>query len=126
MNSQVEPSTARRAVVDRAREDWIRRLIDLSRRNNLLYFRNLKTSTLDLSDAGNAAVLSFLQGESVPLSRFVAEPDLPRAAARANEIRRRAQANREEKGLETLFLAMGMASRGGRPPGPHGRGTPRS
>jgi hypothetical protein len=110
MNSEAEPSTTRRAAVDRAREDWIRRLIDLSRRNNLLYFRDLKTSTLDLSDADPEAVLSFLQGESVPLSRFVAETDLPRVAAQVQEIRRRALTNREEKGLETLFLAMGMAT----------------
>lgn len=34
-------SHERRESVDRARELWIRRLIDLSRRNNLLYYRDL-------------------------------------------------------------------------------------
>src|SRR6266566_1503516 len=32
---------ARLKHVDQAREEWIRRLIDLSRRNNLLYYRSL-------------------------------------------------------------------------------------
>jgi hypothetical protein len=42
---------ARRKTVEVARQSWIRKLIDLSRRNNLLYFRPLKTGTLDLSTA---------------------------------------------------------------------------
>jgi hypothetical protein len=39
------------AAVRKASETWISRLIDLSRRNNLLYFRDLKTGTLDLTAA---------------------------------------------------------------------------
>ena len=44
-------SAARREAVDRARQSWIRKPIDLSRRNNLLYYRSLKlkTGTLDLT-----------------------------------------------------------------------------
>ena len=34
-----------------AREFWIGRLIDQTRRNRLLYYRDLKTGTLDLSSA---------------------------------------------------------------------------
>jgi hypothetical protein len=34
-----------------ARHRWIRKLIDLSRGNNLLYFRPLKAGTLDLTSA---------------------------------------------------------------------------
>ena len=33
----------RREKVDRAREAWIKKLIDLSRRNNLLFYRDLQT-----------------------------------------------------------------------------------
>src|ERR1017187_9304520 len=36
-------SAQRREAVDKARQSWIRKLIDLSRRNNLLYYRPLKT-----------------------------------------------------------------------------------
>jgi hypothetical protein len=39
----------RREEVDKARE--IKKLIDLSRRNNLLFYRDLQTGTLDLSEA---------------------------------------------------------------------------
>ena len=41
----------RRRLVDEARAKWTQRLIDPSRRNNLLYFRDLKTGTLDLAAA---------------------------------------------------------------------------
>ena len=103
-------SSERRAVVDKAREEWIRRLIDLSRRNNLLYFRDLKTGTLDLTDGDAEAVGRLLAGETVPLARLLPHTDDVKAAARLQQIRRRALSNLEERGLETLFLALGMAS----------------
>ncbi len=132
MNSPVKPTASdgppqaaevgpeRRAAVDQAREGWIRRLIDLSRRNNLLYFRDLKLGSLDLSDHDTEAMAALLGGETVPLNRLLPRADEVRAAAQVLEIRRRALANWEEKGLETLFLALGMATWApadeGRPP----------
>src|SRR5438093_5553649 len=118
-SSSVSP--ARRATVDQAREAWIKRLIDPSRRNNLLYYRHLKTGTLDLTSADPIALQELLAGEAVTLTRLLPEgSDEVRAAARAQEIRRRALTNLEEKGLETLFVAVGMAtwapSDEGRPP----------
>src|SRR5262245_56023310 len=38
-----------RRVVDAARGIWIRRLIDYSRGNSLLFYRDLKVGTLDVS-----------------------------------------------------------------------------
>ncbi len=108
------------AAVEQARAGWIRRLYDLSRRNNLLYFRDLTRGTLELSESDANALDSLLAGESVPLSRLVAGEALASAAAGVQEIRRRAQANMEERGLSTLFLALGMATwtpvDDGRPP----------
>ena len=101
---------ARRAAVDQAREAWIKRLIDPSRRNNLLYYRPLKTGTLDLTGAEPTARQALLAGESVTLTRLLQETDEVSAVARAQEIRRRALANLEEKGLETLFVAVGMTT----------------
>lgn len=103
-------SPERHAAVNRAREAWIRRLIDLSRRNNLLYFRDLKTGTLDLSDSKPEGRSALLRGESVALDQLLPHADEAHIAARVQEIRRRALANLEEKGLETLFLALGMAT----------------
>jgi very-short-patch-repair endonuclease len=110
MSIQSEPSAARRSAVDSAREGWIRQLIDLSRRNNLLYFRDLKTGTVDLSEEASKAMLPFLQGDSVALADFVSRGEVLAVSAKIREMRRRAISNLEERGLETLFLAMGMAS----------------
>lgn len=103
-------SSGRRATVDRAREGWIRRLIDLSRRNNLLFYRDLKTGTLDLSAADPELLAALYSGDSVALRALVPEGEEVRAVAKAQEIRRRALMNLEEKGLETLFVAIGLAT----------------
>ena len=111
---------SRYAAVERVREGWIRRLIDLSRRNNLLYYRELKRGTLDFSDCNSKALKELLTGKTVPLIRLLPQAEELKAAAQVQGIRRRALANLEEKGLETLFLALGMATwtltDGGRPP----------
>lgn len=113
-------STQRRQVVERARDGWVRRLIDLSRRNNLLYYRDLKSGTLDLTGADRPALTDLWHGKTVPLTRLLPGADETKTAATVREIARRAQANLEEKGLETLFLTLGMATwpatDDGRPP----------
>ncbi len=123
----------RQAIVERACESWIGSLIDVSRRNNLLYFRDLTTGTLDLSTGAPALLPQLLQGESIAFKRLLPDPQLDaidqpllpdpkgeRNGARIRAIARRALSNAEEKGLETLFLALGMAtwsvSSDGRPP----------
>ncbi len=67
-------SQARRQAIETARKVWIRKLIDLSRRNNLLYFRPLKTGTLELSPAASENLHDLLIGESVPAAKLL--PDL--------------------------------------------------
>ena len=114
-------SAARREAVDRARQGWIRKLIDLSRRNNLLpYYRPLKTGTLDLSFADSSGMATLLRGiEPVPLGKLLPNGKDESVTNLARDIARRAQANAEEKGLQTLFVSLGMAtwdaSDGGRP-----------
>ncbi|MDF2631052.1 MAG: hypothetical protein K0R39_4883, partial [Symbiobacteriaceae bacterium] len=106
----MNPSIERRAAVDRARTLWVKRLIDLSRRNNLIYFRDLKNGTLDLSAADRTVLDELVAGRSVSLSQLLPGTDPVKTAASAREIGRKAQSNLEEKGLQTLFLALGMAS----------------
>lgn len=107
-------------AVERVRQGWINRLIDLSRRNNLLYYRDLKTGTLDFPNTEGKALTALLEGESVSIAHLLPNLEEGVAAACLQKIYRRAIANLEEKGLETLFLALGMASwtpdDGGRPP----------
>ena len=114
---------ARRTLVDSARQEWVRKLIDVSRRNNLLYFRQLKTGTLDFSAAPSQTMAALLRGEAVELLKLVSHQtpdDDVQVAARVQEIRRRALTNLEERGLSTLFVSLGMASWApedeGRPP----------
>jgi hypothetical protein len=111
------------ALVDQARQGWVRRLIDLSRRNNLLYFRELKTGTLNLSGAPPDAVDALLRGQAVELLKLAPaerEGDEVRTTAKVQEIRRRAVTNFEERGLATLFVSLGSATWAeedeGRPP----------
>ncbi|MGA2630482.1 MAG: AAA domain-containing protein, partial [Terriglobia bacterium] len=103
-------SEPRRSVVEKARQAWIRRLIDLSRRNNLFYYRPLKTGTLDLWLADGDRMAALLSGETVPISKLIENPADDKLTSKLREIWRRAQTNAEEKGLATLFATLGMAT----------------
>ena len=114
-------SPERVAKVDAARQEWIRKLVDLSRRNNLLYFRDLKVGTLDLTAAPVGVLQRLFQSgrapdDGVSLAQLCGDADLfspidaTRAAASLKDIAKRAASNFEEKGLDTLFLAVGVAA----------------
>lgn len=106
------PSPERRSVVDAARAKWIQELTDLSRRNNLLYFRELKIGTLalDVRDRDPEKWESLLIGEPVSLSALLPRADAKLISAKAREIERRSLSNLEERGLDTLFIAIGFAT----------------
>jgi hypothetical protein len=122
-----------RALVDAARGVWTRRLIDYSRANSLLFFRDLKVGTLDLTAkpeaidrllAGDALSAKAMgvhrEGSRDPIARERGEAQAEQQATAALlALQRKALSNLEEKGIETLHLAMGLAtwpaSDGGRP-----------
>lgn len=104
-------SARRRELVARAVETWKKQLIELGGRNNLLAYRDLKAGTLDLSDADPRAVTDLVIGKSVPLGRLWRDPEtLADAQRRARTIHKKALEHFEERGIETLFLAFGLAS----------------
>lgn len=109
----------RRQTVENARQSWIRKLIDLSRRNSLLYFRPLKTGTLELSSAPPERLRDLLLGETVAVSKLRTDLEVEVLTKIVRDISRRALENSEEKGLSTLFATFGMATwpslDGGRP-----------
>lgn len=113
-------------------DSWKRQLIDLGGRNTLLYFRDLRRGTLDLSagtesrNGGQPSLLppaedsstpidrsleQLLSGRPVRLSQLFPDPDPQSdAARRARAIHAKARENDEERGLETLYLAYGLAT----------------
>ena len=106
----MEISGQRRESVENARQAWIKKLIDLSRRNNLLYYRSLKWGTLNLSLDDSERWAALLRGDSVSVRSLVGNLPDEELVLKALGIWRRAQANQEEKGLTTMFVALGMAS----------------
>ncbi|MBY0275898.1 DUF4011 domain-containing protein, partial [Candidatus Binatia bacterium] len=119
MPASATSTSERRAIVDRARQSWIERLVDLSRRNNLLFFRHLKRGTLDLTNADRESLDDLFGDTAVGPERLLPDADPDRLPAQLLDIARRAQANRDERNLETLYIACGLATwkseDGGRP-----------
>lgn len=129
----VDPEVRR--AVDAARSIWVRRLIDHSRANSLLFYRELKAGTLELTGR-TQAIDRLLNGEALGAESLAAvSPNsangdsvvrdrLEREARQKTQhalvaLQRKSLSNLEEKGIETLHLAMGLATwpaaDGGRP-----------
>ena len=118
-----QPSTARVETVRRATERWKKDLVNPSGRSPLRRYHDLKKGTLDLTP-GRAYGLNertldrLLAGKPVNLRNlFPAAPDNSDDFAAFDEARRRFAAihktsltNLEEKGIETLFVAIGLAT----------------
>ena len=96
--------------IRRAIKDWTGQLVDVSGRNTLLCFKDLKAGTLDFSSAKDVALDQIHSGHAVRFSETFGEDGLASAARRARAIRARAEENFEERGLRTLYLALGMAT----------------
>ena len=100
----------------RAAEQWKRQLVDVSGRNPLLNFRDLRTGTLSLTTASDFDIVlqevdSLLGGRAVLLSSlFPTEEGHAEARRRVSAIHRQAQATLDEKGINTLFVAAGLAT----------------
>lgn len=117
-------SQTRVARVNTARQRWKEKLYDLGRRNNLLYFRDLKKGSLRLPPTALSAerLQGFLSNRQTLGSEMLfaggSDPVVVRGKLRA--IQDQARANREEKGIQTLYLALGLATwrtpDAGRPP----------
>ena len=117
------PSRSRIATISEAARRWQRDLVDTSGRNRLRNYRDLALSTLDLTP-GRAAGLNrqaldrLLSGRKVSLSRLFARTDddpdgsyaFGEAKRRLAAIHKRALVNSEEKGIDTCFAALGLAT----------------
>lgn len=111
------------AKVRRAATEWTQQLLDLSGRNNLLHFRDLRRGTLDLTSAEPRVFSALLQGKSIRLSTLFPETEQREdALSRARALHKKAKENFEERGVETLTLAFGLVSWENK----HGSWTPRA
>jgi len=108
MQQKVAEARARR--LQAAIDDWRKELIDLSGRNPLLSFRDLKRGTLSLDTAEPSARQRLLQDQSVMLTELFDAEHIREAVLAARTIQNKARENYEERGLATLFLALGMAT----------------
>ena len=104
-------SDSRARLVARAVSGWIDQLTDLSARNNLLYYRDLRRGTLDLASANTGPCERLLGGRPVRCSQLFPDPvQRADAAARLKEIYRKIRELDEERGINAGYLVAGMAS----------------
>lgn len=105
---------SRRHKVDAAVAQWVSQLIDLTGNNQLLYYRTLKAGTLELTGADENVLGRVLAGGKVRLSQLfrghpAGSPVFEDALKRARTIHSKALTHFEERGIDTLYLAVGMA-----------------
>jgi very-short-patch-repair endonuclease len=110
-------SPERLEKVREAVRKWTRSVTDSSRRNYLLFYRNLLKGTLSFDDCDPDQVLKLVLGKTVSVTslwpatgkgRF--NPFWDEANQRLNVIRRQSNKNMDDRGVETAYLGVGMAT----------------
>ncbi|QUS61785.1 DUF4011 domain-containing protein [Synechocystis sp. PCC 7339] len=98
-------------LIEKARDRWIQKLTDLSRRNNLLFYRQKQKGTLELFGVNTENTSALLQGQSVELADlFQQEEKYKESLEKIQFIYKRSIDILEERGLKTLFLSYGMVT----------------
>jgi AAA domain/Protein of unknown function (DUF4011) len=100
----------RRQLTAAAQQNWVDALTDLGGRNTLLYYKDRRAGTLDLSGADAEALDRFLRTGTIRLTKLFADADLRAdAIRRVQAIYRRATELLEERGIRAGYLATGLA-----------------
>ena len=112
---QHEGVRTREEAVTNAVKKWVKQLVDLTGRNRLLYYRTLKRGTIELTRGVEVAVSALLEGKKMKLSLLLPatdeQPDrLEESLTNARTIYRKARSLFEERGIETLFIAVGLVN----------------
>ena len=119
-----QPSAETRRLIEQAVDRWRSQLVDLTGRNRLIYYRELRTGTLNLQEADPLRVEALFDGRKVRLSELYNTrpqldgdtddpPDdslLDDATKRIRAIARTGLANFEERGIGTTFLTSHLAT----------------
>ena len=114
----------RRQKIRSAIADWKKQLLDLSGREALLYFKEYKLSTLELSQASPTELDRLLGREWISLNSLIGVHGDANMSKRLRAIRKKALENYEERGIQTLFFTWGMVS--WRPEDRRGKSIPRA
>lgn len=105
------PDPARVEAVQRARTQWRHEVADLGGPNTLLWHRTSLTGTFDLNLAHPGGVAKLLSGRATLLSELVREHvAFLDASRRIGAIRDKVGELRQEHGIETGYLAIGLAT----------------
>lgn len=104
-------ASGRSQLVEAAVKQWTKNLVDIGKRNPLLYYRDLKAGTLNLEQASRFAMETLLTGKTVPSSSlFVDDIAHSDASKRLRVIRKKVVELQEERGIQTGYLALGLAT----------------
>ena len=110
------PNPGRLDAVRRATEQWRDRLMSDQNRSQLMRFRDLSRSTLELTPRQERAIdistlNQLLSGTRVRLSQLFRDAELlDDARKRLTAIGRAVNQLREDKGIDTLYIALGIAT----------------
>ena len=110
-NETTETNDARRLeLVAAAQRQWIDALTDLGGRNTLLYYKDRRAGTLDLTYADPDATERFEKTGTTKLTRLSRDADARADAIRRMQtIYRKARELTEERGIRAGYLATGLA-----------------
>ncbi|HXS61442.1 MAG TPA: AAA domain-containing protein [Streptosporangiaceae bacterium] len=110
MSQLATPPSRRAKLIEAAQESWVSALTDLGGRNTLLYYKDRRSGTLDLTAADPAAVEHFITAGSIRLTKLFRDVDARAdAIRRVQVIYRKAKELLEERGIRAGYLATGMA-----------------
>ncbi len=99
----------REDLVRAACQGWTARLDDAARRSTLLRYSDAAGGGLDLAFLGRRATMDLLRGDTVALL-YGADRDSGRVGEGLRRLYDLALENREEHGVDTLHVALGMAT----------------
>lgn len=104
-------NVSREQLIARAVKTWRTELIDFGRRNPLLYFKDLKTTTVDVAEVPAEAFSRLIAGQSVKTAQLFVEDEVRTdAVRRLRAIWRKVRELDEERGIRSGYLAVGMAT----------------
>jgi len=97
-------------VIHAAIDSWTKQLVDLGGRNNLLFYRDQRSGTIDLSMLSGLDQETLLSGATIdPMGPFTPDQRSD-ALRRLRRIYSKAREQLEEQGLATLFIGLGLAT----------------